>query len=51
MAGLTIFSALTLTWSAALPGREASEREVSTASELYLIGLNLGIAALVVAGG
>ncbi|MCJ7677423.1 MAG: hypothetical protein MUO35_06860 [Anaerolineales bacterium] len=51
MAGLTIFSALTLTWSAALPGREASEPEISTASELYIIGLNLGIAALLASGG
>ena len=51
MAGLAIFSALTLTWSAALPGREPREPEASSASELYLIGLNLGIAALLASGG
>jgi hypothetical protein len=49
--GLAIFSGLTLTWSASVPSREGHEPEASAAAELYLIGLNLGIAALVVAGG
>ncbi|MBM3120974.1 MAG: hypothetical protein FJZ97_02150 [Chloroflexi bacterium] len=44
-AGLVIFSALTLTWSAALPTRSVSEPAGSMAAEIYLIGMNLGLAA------
>jgi len=44
-AGLMIFSALTLTWSAALPTRQSSEPASSIAGEIYLIGMNLGLAA------
>jgi len=51
IAGLIVFSALTITWSASLAGRPPHEPEGSIASELFLIGLNLGIAALMVAGG
>jgi len=42
---LAIFSALTLTWSAALPTRRATEPAGSVAAEIYLIGMNLSIAA------
>jgi hypothetical protein len=42
---LVIFSALTLTWSAALPTRRASEPAGSVAVEIYLIGTNLSLAA------
>jgi len=51
IAGLIVFSALTTTWSSSLPGRPPHEPEGSMAGELYLIGLNLGIAALMVVGG
>jgi hypothetical protein len=44
-AGLVIFSALILTWSAALPTRRASEPASSIATEIYLIGMNLSLAA------
>jgi len=44
-AGLVIFSALTLTWSAALPTRQLSEPASSIAGEIYLIGMNLSLAA------
>ena len=51
IAGLLVFSVLTVTWSSSLPGREPREPEGSVACELYLIGLNLGLAALLVVGG
>ena len=50
IAGLIVFSALTITWASSLAARRPEETEGSVASELYLIGLNLGVAALVVAG-
>ncbi len=50
VAGLMAFTALTITWSASLRGRPPHQAEGSIASELYLIGLNLGLAALMVVG-
>ncbi len=44
-AGVAIFSALTLTWAAALPTRRADEPASSIAAEIYLIGMNLSLAA------
>jgi hypothetical protein len=44
-AGLMIFSALTLTWSAALPTRQSSGPASAIGAEIYLIGMNLSLAA------
>lgn len=49
LAGLVIFSALTVTWAGSLSGRQAQEPEGAVAVELYLIGLNLGIAVRMMA--
>lgn len=50
LAGLVIFSALTVTWAASLPGRLAQEPDGSVAAELYLIGLNISLAVRMLAG-
>lgn len=50
VAGLAIFTMLTATWASAIATRPAQEPEGSLAFELYLIGLNLGLAAMVMVG-
>ena len=47
LTGLVIFSALAATWASAIPVRPSQEPEASLAFELYLIGVNLSIAATV----
>lgn len=51
IAGLIVFSALAITWASSLPARCPDESEGSVAAELYLIALNLGVAALMMAAG
>ena len=43
--GLAIFAGLAVTWFCVWPGREASLPAGSAAAELYLIGINLALAA------
>jgi len=47
--GLVIFAGLAVTWFSVWPGRETSLPPGSAAAELYLIGLNLALAANVLA--
>jgi hypothetical protein len=50
VAGLMVFSALAATWASALPARMPNEPEASLGFELYLIGLNLSLAATTLPG-
>lgn len=50
LAGLVIFSTLAVTWASAIPARPSQEPEGSLAFELYLIGLNLSLAATMLLG-